>query len=196
MAKPKNSASARGRQVARSLAVLRRKGLIGAKEYRGKPGGGAYKLIRKYRDVIEGRATVVKPKTRLIPKQIKTAFKERRGRLVVPKVEGTVATTVERVKTGKHQYTTKIMRSRRVPGRGIIREQVLDVSRDLPELKLGQVYRITMPNWQSAKFAFSEQELNDYIGKSSNLRIWADITVIDRDQLDEIYGDDDDGGDL
>lgn len=173
-------------KTAAGLQKLRKAGLIGPTEYRGKVGGGGYRLLNKYRDVIEGRAVAVKPSTKLIPKQVRAAYKGRKGKLVIPKVPGTVSTSVERIKSGD-TWRVKVSRSRRVPERGIIREEVLDVSREWPPLKPGQMYRVTMPNWRDAYNFFDQDTLEEFMDHSANLRIWADVSVVDASELARVY---------
>lgn len=162
------------RATQRKISLLRQKGLIGRTEFRGKPSGSAYKLIRKYADVIEGRATVVKPSTRLIPKHLRKQAKERRGRLVIPKVEGTVSTVIKRTKKGP-----VIIRKRRRAGGETVVEKVAWPLGALPILAPGEVYRVTMPNWRTSKYFGSEKTLDEFIGFSSSLSEFADIAVVE-----------------
>lgn len=168
--------SQRAKQTQQSLAKLRKAGIIGRTEFRGKPSGRAYGIIRKYRDVVEGTAVAVKPKTRFIPKQLKKAYKERRGLLIIPKTRDTISTSVTRSKKGQ----VEIKRTRRTP-RGLIREEVTTPSREIPPLPPGKVYRARMLNWgsESNRYFAAQKSLNDFLNYYDNIQHWMDISITD-----------------
>lgn len=172
----KSSQSVRRRQAAREtnrkLKILRDKGLIGKNAYKGKPSGGAYRVINKYSDVIEGRAVVVKPKTKLIPKHMRRAFRETHGRLIVPKPNGTISTTVTR-KKGK-----TVVERTRINEFGVKERERVETPLAVPTLREGEIFRISMPNWRSARYVVSEELLEEELNRYRYLREWIDIAAV------------------
>lgn len=157
---------------------MRRKGLIGKDEFKNARSGGARNIVRKYAGVIEGRETVVSPKTRLIPGRLRKALKERRGKLIVPKVEGTVSTSIKRVgKKGAKKIV--ITRSRRTANGQLVHETVTTPNLEIPKLPKGKVYRVVATNWgrQSARYFSNEKSLNEFLDFYDNSREWLDISI-------------------
>lgn len=183
-----------GTQVQKGLIILRRKGLIGNKEYRqAKPTKAARKLVRRYQDVIEGNATVVTPKTRLIPAHMRKALKERNGKLVVPKVAGTVSTNIVRTRrrVGKKMvHGIEIRRTRKSTSGKLIRELVATPMGEIPPLKPGTVYRVTMKNWgkERARYFSTNKAMTEFLDFYDNrLDSYADIAVV---KLPKAFSDD------
>lgn len=157
------------------MAILRKQGLISKTAYRGKASGSSYKLVRKYRDVVEGRAIAAKSQTKLIPKAIRKQYLAKGGRLVIPKPKGTIRTTIKREKKG-----IAIRRTRKTP-RGIVREEVVGGGAHGGILRTNQIYRVVMPNWggESARYYRTQAELNAFLDWYDNLAEWLDISRID-----------------
>ncbi len=82
----KNKSSRQGRQASRAaLKKLKAAGLYTGKLPRGKPSEYQQRIIRKFDDVVKGRAAVVKPKD---PKSYKTIFQVAGDKVIVPKGKG------------------------------------------------------------------------------------------------------------
>lgn len=174
----KSSASRPRRQALsqkkRAIETLRKKGLIRRDEFKGKLGGSASRVIAKYKDVLEGRAVVVKPSSRLIPKRIRKALKERHGRVVVPKVNGRISTTV-----GQRGI---IRRTRRGAGGELIRETVATPQIEIPKLPPNKVYRVSIRNssgHQWSTYYRNQKLLDNFLEQYDNAREWFDISVVD-----------------
>jgi hypothetical protein len=187
----KQSSAARQARIEtrKAISTLRKAGLIGRGEFRGKkPGGSAYKLIRKYQDVIRGEAIAVKPSTRLIPKALRKTHKARRGLLVIPKPQGTISSKITRAKGG-----VEIRRTRRTP-KGLKRDIVISADNIPAEIPAGKRFRLTMPNWggESARYFETPQQLQQFLGeykkRQNRFEEFVDLSITD---LDEAYDDDD-----
>lgn len=171
-------------RVAKGLTILRRKKLIGKDEFKNPLSGSARKIVRKYAGVIEGRDTVVTPKTRLIPKRLRKALKERHGRLVVPKVEGTVSTVVKRIpakgrgKKREAAYTT-IERTVRKRSGELERQTVETPTIEISGLPKGKVYKVSGRNWGRGflrQFA-NKKSLDEFLAFYDNGQEWLDISI-------------------
>lgn len=175
--------------VKKGLIILRKKGLIGKDEFKGKkPTKGARNVVKKYADVIEGRSTVVKPSTRLIPSRLRKQGRERRGRLVVPKTRGTVSTRVKRIRVSgnrklkiKPHYRTVIERTRRV--RGKLTHEIVNISVEtIQPLTEGKVYRVSIKNGNGHEWSThiaTEEALKDFLERYDTAREWFDISIVD-----------------
>lgn len=100
-------ASRRSRQQIKSdraqLRRLRDSGLYSGKiDLRRKPSGNVKTALKRYDDVVKGRAKVIKPKSAASYKDI---FKVKNGRVIVPKKKGE---TVGLSKKGDIQITKKV----------------------------------------------------------------------------------------
>lgn len=165
-------------KVKRGLIILRKKGLIGQDEFKNSSSGGARSIVKKYAGVIEGRDTVVTPKTKLIPSRYRKALKQRRGKLVVPKVDGTITTTIKRVgKKGEKRLS--ITRTRRTARGNIEHDEVAIPNVEIPSLAKGKVYRISGKNWgrSYSRYFANQKSLNEFLAFYDSGREWLDISM-------------------
>lgn len=164
-------------KVSRGLTILRKKGLIGKGEFSNPKSGGARNIVRKYAGVIEGRDTVVTPKTKLIPKRYRKALKERRGKLVVPKVDGTITTTVKTVGR-KGNRRLAVTRTRRTSRGNIEHDEVAIPSIEISGLQKGKVYRISGKNWgrSYSRYFANKKTLDEFLAFYDSGREWLDIS--------------------
>lgn len=160
----KSTKSRSGSQAKSGLAKLRRVGLTKAKP-KGRPGGSAYALLRRFKLVLQGKAAVVKaPKeTR---KKYAGEFEQARGRIVVPTI-----TNRERVRVSKK--TKELIRTTQFGERGAkIKAMVVPRLRTLDDLpkgpNIGYIVHIG-DRGKSTRLFRNFDFLDDYVGSSAGL---------------------------
>lgn len=165
MARSRKSSSGRRSSQAKSgLAKLRRVGLTTSKP-KGRPGGSAYALLRKFAPVVQGKASVVKaPKD--VRAKYKGQFEQGRGRIVVPKV-----TSRERIRVSKK--TKEIVRTTQFgTGGRKIKAMVIPRLRTLDDLPKGPniAYIVHVGDRGRITRIFRTYEfLDDFVGTSAGL---------------------------
>lgn len=130
----KSSSSRKPSAVKQQLAALRKKGLTRAKP-KARPGGSAYATIRKLKNVLEGKAQLVKL-TKEARKKYKGQFPIAGGKAIVPIHQG------ERISISKK--TGEIHRTKRVGKRKFV-FRILDGEQRLANLTGNEntIYRVT-----------------------------------------------------
>ncbi len=158
-------------QVRRSLAILKSKGLYKPAKPGVKPTRYAKSLVNKYRDVIEGRAAVVKVSDKQARREYRDAFRVRGDKVVVP--TQTVTQTVRYSKKDKTIYRYASLEGGSVKYKFKALKAINNID-DLPDLKTGQFYALPFRNGSTIRYenVASKEELRaliaEYAGRVKN----------------------------
>lgn len=157
------------------VAKLKDKGLVSKRVDARKQRQTRYmkSQVKKYRDVLEGRAKAVKV-PRAKARSYKNAFRVKAGRVVVP-----VENKTERV---RYNPKTQAITSTRTAYGKRIKKQIVPSKvsdwRDLPE---GPNYRYTIPFAASGRFTFeSKRALAEFMsGYDKSYKNWAEYVEVE-----------------
>lgn len=145
----KNSRKADLAQVRKSLAVLRSKGLYKPENARKKPTKYAISLIKKFSDVVKGRADVLKADKETI-KKLKEDYRVKSGRVVVERPSFSSGVRINR-KTREIEHT--IRQGNRVY---VTRPANVSDVADLPELGRGETYVVPFMEGKKLRYEFTD----------------------------------------
>lgn len=145
----KNNRKADLAQVRKSLAVLRKKGLYNPANARKKPTKYAISLIKKFSDVVRGRADVVKADKETI-KKLKEDYRTKSGRVVIERPSFSSGVRINR-KTREIEHT--IRQGNRVY---VTRPANVSSVEDLPELGRGETYVVPFMAGRKLRYEFTD----------------------------------------
>lgn len=158
MAKSKSTRRPRRTQAQKKLAGdvarLRRKGLTTAKPG-AKPGGSAYTLLRKFRDVLEGKSVVLKA-PREVRETYKGTFPQAKGKIAVPIKKGEKPRVSKKLKAITYPKTF-------MPGEKPFRTVILPRTTDWRRLPKGPGISYRVYVGTSAIFFVNYNLLREYI---------------------------------
>lgn len=185
-------------QIRKDLAKLRRKGLTRAKIKRGKrAGGSALKTIKKFRNVLQGKAVVLKTTSKTRKQLPKGQFlRGRGGRIVVPVNAG------ETVRVNKK--TGELLRSSRKFGTRL-KARVVSIETSISTLPAGPNVVYGLRTFGGNTFYFAggtkQEDLSAFLRQYTGKEFLREIDIIesgfprgdvDEDERASDFGEDED----